>query len=73
MSQSSDPPIIVTGGSARIKLGLKHFNQAPKKDFDDPDVSIKRIVVKDGAGKELQTIYFPDGKFIVEFHSEEQP
>ncbi len=72
MSQS-DPPIIVTGGSAKVKLGIKHFPGVSKKDFDDPNVSIKRIVVKDGAGKEQQTIYFPDGKFSVEFHTDDTP
>ena len=72
MSQS-DPPIIVTGGSAKVKLGIKYFPGVSKKDFDDPNVSIRYVVVKDKAGNELKTFDFPDGKFSVEFHTDDTP
>jgi hypothetical protein len=68
---SQDPIIIVTGGSAKIKLGVKNFHGSPKRDYDDADAKIVRVVVKDKSNNELARFDFPDGKFKVEFLGEE--
>jgi hypothetical protein len=72
MAAAQDPIIIVTGGSAKIKLGVGNFHSASKRDYDDPDAKILRVVVKDAAGNVLDTYDFADGKFEVEFYGEEK-
>ena len=69
---SNDPVIIVIGSSAKIKLGLKHFNGITKRDYDDPNARMNRVVVRNAAGQEIQSFDFPDGKFSVEFLSVDQ-
>lgn len=69
---SNDPVIIVIGSSAKIKLGLKHFNGISKREYDDPSALMNRVVVKNAAGTVLQSFDFPDGKFSVEFLSLDQ-
>ena len=67
---AQDPIIVITGGSAKIKLGAENFHGSPKRDYDDPNAKIIRVVVKDGAGNELKAFDFTDGKFKVEFYGE---
>ena len=69
---AQDPIIVVTGGSAKIKLGLQNFHASPRRDYDDPDAKIVRVVVSDSAGNQLQSFDFPDGKFKVEFLGEKK-
>lgn len=69
---AQDPIIIITGGSAKIKLGVENFHSEPKREYDDPNTKIIRVVVKDSAGKELDAFSFPDGKFRVEFYGEKK-
>jgi len=69
---AQDPVIIVTGGSAKVKLGNENFHAEPKREYDDPNAKIIRVVVQDSAGKELQTFSFPDGKFEVKFYGEKK-
>ncbi len=69
---AQDPIIVVTGGSANIKLGVQNFHSASKRDYDDPDAKIVTVVVKDSAGNKLQSFDFPDGKFKVEFLGEKK-
>ncbi len=67
---AQDPVIIVTGGSAKIKLGNENFHAESKREYDDPNAKIIRVVVKDSAGNELDSFSFPEGKFKVEFYGE---
>ena len=69
---TQDPIIVVTGGSAKIKLGVQNFHSASKRDYDDPDAKIVTVVVKDGAGKQLGSYDFADGKFEVSFLGEKK-
>jgi hypothetical protein len=70
MAAAQDPIIIIVGGSAKIKLGTGNFHSASKRDYDDPDAKIVRVVVRDAAGAELKSYDFSDGKFTVEFYGE---
>ena len=67
---AQDPVIIITGGSAKIKLGNENFHAESKREYDDPNAKIIRVVVEDSAGKELQTFNFPEGKFEVKFYAQ---
>jgi hypothetical protein len=71
MAAAQDPIIIIVGGSAKIKLGVGNFHSSSKRDFDDPDAKIVRVVVRDAAGNVLDSYDFSDGKFRVEFYGEE--
>ncbi len=70
MAAAQDPIIVITGGSAKIKLGTANFHSASKRDYDDPNAKIVRVVVKDQSGTELGSFDFDDGKFEVEFWGE---
>jgi hypothetical protein len=65
---AQDPIIVVTGGSAKIRLGEQNFHGSPKRDYDDPNAQIIRVVVKDSAENVIDSFDFPDGKFKVEFY-----
>ena len=67
---AQEPIIVVTGGSAKIKLGVKNFHSASKRDYDDPAAKIVTVVVNDAAGKEVGSFDFPEGKFEVRFLGE---
>jgi hypothetical protein len=65
---AQDPIIVITGGSAKIKLGEQNFHGSPKRDYIDPSAQITRVVVIDSAGNDLQTFDFPEGRFRVDFY-----
>jgi hypothetical protein len=67
---AQDPIIIIVGGSAKIRLGVGNFHSSSKRDYDDPEAQIIRVVVRDAAGNVLKSYDFPDGKFSVEFLGE---
>lgn len=69
---SQEPIIVVTGGSAKIKLGVQNFHSSSKRDYDDPDAKIISVEVKDSAGTVLKSFEFPDGKFEVKFYGEKK-
>ncbi|HEU4593535.1 MAG TPA: hypothetical protein VFS10_00100 [Pyrinomonadaceae bacterium] len=68
---SHDPIIVVTGGSAKIKLGVESFHGSSKRDYYDPNAKIVRVVVRDNSNKVLGSFDFPEGKFEVGFYGEE--
>ena len=49
MSQPTDPPIVVSGGSVTIKLPGGVFSGLPGGDFTNPLKEIKRVTIS-GAG-----------------------
>lgn len=61
---TSDPPIIITGGSTNVELSATAFPNLPIRKFTSKE-TLKRITVLDENGNRVGDIVLPPGRYTL--------